>query len=510
MISDAVGLERRSRIVGYKLTTGNFSEVSPNLPQRIAVFAEANTANQGTLDTDARQLTTAKRAGELYGYGSPIYTIMRILKPTSGSGVGGIPIYVYPQAEAPGASAKVIEIEASGVATGNATHTLKVCGRTGLDGVFYDINISEGDSASAIHAKIEDAINSVLGSPVSAESTDYEATLTTKWKGLTANDVNVEVITTNDSGKDVSVGISYSVTTDQAGSGTPSIAGALSQFGDIWNTIVVNSYGTVSSIMTALEQFNGIPDPENPTGRFTGIIMKPFFALTGSVAEDPSSITDSRKEDVTIAICPAPLSKGLPMEAAANMTVLFAVNNQNTPHLDVAGRTYPDMPVPTGSIGAMANYDDRDAIVKKGCSTVDISAGRYRVQDFVTTYHPDGENPPQFGYCRNLVIDTNVYFDYYLQEQINVVDHVIAADNDIVSAPKVVKPKQWKGILFKRAESLASRALIVEPDFMQASIQVGIGTSNPDRMETFFRYKRSGFVRIASTTAEAGFNYGNV
>src|SRR5690606_26400438 len=138
-------------------------------------------------------------------------------------------------------------------------------------------------------------------------------------------------------------------------------------FGSSWNTIVINTYGTEATIMQALENYNGIPDPDSPTGRFQGIVMKPFIALTGSVIEDPSTMTDTRKTQVTVAICPAPLSKGQPMEAAANMAVLFARVSQDTPHLDVQGRKYPDMPTPA-VIGKMDTYLERDAILKKGCS----------------------------------------------------------------------------------------------------------------------------------------------
>jgi hypothetical protein len=158
----------------------------------------------------------------------------------------------------------------------------------------------------------------------------------------------------------------------------------------------------------------------------------------------------------------------------------------------------------------MASYDGRDAIVQKGCSTVDLVAGRYQVQDFVTTYHPDGELPPQFRYCRNLMLDFNVRFGYFLLEQINVVDHAIAADGDIVNANKVIKPKQWKQVIDKYAEDLGRRALIADVPFMQDSIEVNISTTNPDRLETKFKYKRTGVARISSTTAEAGFNFGTV
>ena len=158
----------------------------------------------------------------------------------------------------------------------------------------------------------------------------------------------------------------------------------------------------------------------------------------------------------------------------------------------------------------MAVYTNRDAIVKKGCSTVNLVASAYQIQDFVTTYHPLGENPPQYRYCRNLNLDWNVRYGYYLLELANVVDHAIANDDDTVVADNIIKPKVWKSILDEYANDLSLRGLIVQTSFMQDSIVVTLSTTNPDRLETFFRYKRSGFARIASTTAQAGFNFGTL
>lgn len=503
-MSIAIGQERVSAVVGYTLATGNFSETSPNLPQRIAILAEANTANQATLNTAPQELISAQQAGNLYGFGSPIHQIMRILKPVSGDGVGGIPIVVYPQVAAVGSTARVQTITVTGTATESRTHKLSIAGRSVIDGYNYEFNIVSGDTATAIATKIADAINAVLVSPVSASSSSGVVTITTKWTGLTSQDVSAEV---NNGG--FGAGITYAVAQTTAGSGTPAIVAALALFGSAWNTIVINSYGTVTTVMDALETFNGIPDNTTPTGRYTGIIMKPFIAITGSTAADPSTITDPRKANVTIAIAPAPNSKGLPMEAAANMTVLFARVSQDTPHLDVLEKFYPDMPSPS-SIGVMSTYDGRDAIVKKGCSTVDLVDGRYQVKDFVTTYHPDGEAVPQFRWCRTLMLDYNVKYGYYLLEQTNVVGHALANDNGRVSATKVVKPKQWKQVLNTYAEDLVNRGLIADAPFMQSSLQVNISATNPDRFETHFKYKRSGFLRQSATTATAGFNFGNI
>lgn len=500
----AVGTERISKIVGYQFTAGDFSNTTPNLPQRIAVVAEANEANQATLNLTPREITTAKEAGDLYGYGSPIYQIMRILRPLNGGGVGGVPTIVYPVAKAAGAVAKILEITPTGTATGSGTHSVVLSGRYGIDGVNFSYTVASGDTPAVIVGKIVTALNNALSSPIIAVDATTKVTATAKWTGLTSNDLNIS-IDTNGNG----LGITYSVTAPTAGAGTPSIQPALDYFGNDWVTIVVNGFNTVTTVMDALEVFNGRPDLDNPTGRYRSTLTKPFIAVTGSVLENPTTITDGRLGELTIAIAPAPLSKGMPYEAAANAAVLLARQAQDNPHLDISGMTYPDMPTPL-AIGAMANYDNRDSYVKKGSSTVDLIGGKYTVQDFVTTYHPAGEIPPQYRYVRNIMIDFNVRFGYYLLEQINVVDHAIAANNDIVNATKVIKPKQWKQILDRYADDLAKRAIIVDPKFMQDNTTVNLSTTNPDRLESFFKYKRSGFVRIASTTAQAGFNFGNV
>jgi len=503
-ISTSVGTERVSRVVGYTIVKGNFQESTPNLPQRIAILAEANEANQAGLSTDPVEITTAQQAGELYGYGSPIYNILRILRPTTGGGIGGIPTLVYPQEKAVGALAAARDLTPSGAATANGTHTVVVNGRRGVDGSRYDFVVADGDTVTELVPKIIDAINNVLSAPVIATDGTGKITMTSKWNGLTSEDLVVSIDTNG-----LDLGVAYAVVSSASGAGSPNVTASLNLFGSNWNTVVINSYGAAA--FDDLEAFNGIPDPTTPTGRYVGIVMKPFIALYGDVTADPSVLTDARKSQVTNAACPAPLSKGLPMEAAANMATLFARVAQDQPHLDVNSLSYPDMPIPVDEvIGSMSDYNFRDSIVKKGSSTVDLIAGRYAVQDFVTTYHPDGEVPPQFRYCRNLMLDFNVRFSYYLLEQINVVNKTIAADADIVSVKGIIKPKQWKQVVDKMATDLGKRALIADVAFMQESIVVGLSTSNPDRLETFFKYKRTGIARIASTTAEAGFNFGTI
>lgn len=503
MISDALAPDLISRTVGYKIKGVDLREVSPNLPQRIAIIGEVNSANQLTYPVSATEITSAKQAGDLYGYGSPIHITARILFPVFGGGLSGIPVVVYPQAEG-SAVAKVLTLTTVGTADKNVKHTLVIAGRTGIDGAGYKYDVVIGDTPATISVKQAAAVNAVLSSPVIATVVADELVLTSKWKGLTSNAITVTVDTNLEDANLV-----YSSVSTTAGSGTPTIGTALTSFGDEWNTIVLNTYGVESDILDSLELFNGIADPETPTGRFAGQVMKPFVAITGSTADNNVSVTNARRNEMTIALAVAPLSAGLAMEAAANYTRLFAALEDSKPHLDIAGRLLPDMPTPL-SIGTMADYNNRDTYVKAGNSTVTLSAGQYKVQDFVTTYHPLGEEVPQFRYPRNIMLDLNVYYGYYLMQNKYVLDHVIAADNDIVEVSNVIKPKTFKAILIGYAEELGKRGLIADVDYMKDNIIVGLSSTNPDRLETLFRYKRTGIARVLPTTAEVGFNFGTL
>jgi len=505
-ISTAIGLERKSRTNGYKLKKGFFSNTTPNLPQYIAVFGEANTANQAALSLTKKVVTSATEAAETYGYGSPIHQQMRILRPNSGDGIGGIPTVVFPQETDAAATATTHEWTITGTATANATHTFVVNGRRSLDFQNYSFSVVLGDTPTQIAAKVVDAINGVLSSPITAANTEGVVTFTTKWKGATS----AELITRVDN-DNVAAGVTYVQSDSTDGAGTVDLADSFAQITESeWVTFISNPYGSDATILTAFEDFNGKPDDNNPTGRYSGRIFKPFVAVFGSTLDDKDdllAITDAtaRVNENTNVLAPAPKSEGFSCEAAANM-LYYARISQDTPELDMNGQYYADMPVPDdGIIGDMSDYNNRDLLVKAGCSTVILENGAYQVQDLVTTYHIDGEDPLQYAYVRNLMLDFNIAYQYRLLEDINVKDHVLVLDGQVTDVSKSVKPKQWQAVLYDFFDDLAVRGLIKDPEFSKDSLEVEINETNPDRFDTFFRYSRTGIARIESTDVEAGF-----
>lgn len=490
-ISKAISPSRVASIVGYMLQKGSVSLSSPYLPQRIVVIGEGLTANQSTMPLEATEITTAYEAGETYGFGSPIHKVFNILKPNGVDLLGGIPTYVIAQEEASAGVAAVVENSVTGTATGTATHYVYVAGRE------YSFSVATGDTAAEIAQNIADVVNADISSPVTATVSGSTVTFTAKWKGATST------FSTRFSTGGNAVGIVYSEDSATPGSGTPELSTLGDKLGSEWTTIVINTYGQPA--FDVLEGINGRPDDTLPTGRYYGENFRPFIAIWGSTEKDTDAlgtITDARKLEVTNALAPAPGSEGFPFEAAANMALNYAVIAQNEPHKDVINTYYNDMPTPPdGDIGNMKYYTYRDQLVKKGCSTVDFEGGRYKIKDFVTTYHPDSEAWPAYRWVSRLNIDFIVRYVLLLAEQTYLIGRAIINDDQVSSVDYTIKPKDWKAIIYGVAEDLADLALIDDVDFMKDSIEVEIDESNGDRLNTTFSYKTSGTARISSITA---------
>lgn len=505
-ISTAIGLNHVSAITGYEVKGSLAGIKAGNLPQRIGIIAESNTANQTGLPSSL-EFTSAKEVGDLFGYGSPAHMIARILRPLSGDKLGGIPTIIYPVLEAAGATASVITIGITGTATKNATHNLVIAGRDQIDGDSYSFAVEIGDAAAEISQKMADAVNNILSSPVIGSVVTDDAVFTTKWLGVTAADLTV-TIETNDN----AAGITYSEDANVDGAGAPSISTALAAIGDSWDTIIVNAIGSDSTTLDALEAWNG--NVNDQTGRFVPTVFKPAVCLVGSLLTTLAgltAITDARKLEMTNVICPAPGSPAFSFEAAANVAFIYAPIAQDTPHSDPYLENYPDMPIGT-TIGDFADTSKRDALIKVGCSTIKEVGGKYQIVDLVTTYHPDNE--PQtatiFRYVRDLVgIDWNVKYKYALIEQIYVTGKTLVEDGKVVKAPNTISPKRWTSILSSQlAPQLELDALSADADYMKESIQVQIGELNANRFETAFKIKRTGIARVQPTTVETLFNFG--
>ncbi len=488
-----------SRTSGYQLQKGAPVNNAATLPQRVAVFAEMNTANQSTPLTPV-QITSRAQAAALYGWGSPMDIIFRMLLPANGGGLDGVQAWAYPQAAAGGSAANSQSITVTGTATANVTHTLLIGGRAFLEGGSYAINITSGMTATQVATLIKNTINAVLGCPVTATSASGVVTTLANWTGLTSEDITINVLTNG-----VAAGMAYAIAEVAAGSGTPSIAAALALFANDWNTIVIDSYGILNTATNTLAvNFNG--NPNTQTGQWAAQNMRPAIYIAGSVLDSTTTsadtvITAALLNELTMACGPAPLSLNLPMEVAAAYALLFANQANNSTNTDIEGMPLLDIngPLP-GSANPIQsnNYTLRNALVQKGMSTIIYNNGQYFVQDFVTTYAPTGDPQPVWRYCRDIAIDCNIKYKFKQMQKTVIENKQIAADNDIVNAPNVVKPKDIRAALVALAKECVDEGLMTNAAYMISTISVVVNPSNVNRFDISFSYDRSGVVRVIS------------
>lgn len=510
-ISSALDPGLIARALGYQLKKGEFNPEQPYLYQKVVILGEGNHANQANFDETAFDFVNSKEVGDRFGYGSVVHDCARILKGIYGSRIGSIPTSVFPQLEADGATATVIKksVTVATTVTENATHTLVINGRKGIDGVSYSYNVVKGETAAQVVAKIIATVQKALSCPMTAAISGDDIDFTSKVYGLSSAENNI----TFDVNKKPA-GIVYAEVSKTDGAGVPAITNALTLLGgNVWNTLVINPYGT--AVFDELELLNGVPDVENPTGRYLATQWMPFMSVWGSRLSDKDdivAITDAevRKTQLTHKLAPCPNSPGFTWEAAANSVAILAPTFNNSPHAAISGQQYPDMPIPVNeNIGDFGTLEGRDFMNKRGASTVTIENGAYTIQNDMTTYHPDGDSQPLYRNSRDVNLHWTKQYSWRLV-MAGIQDKTIIEDGQSVSVPGTITLQMISQKLKAHNEEMANLAIITDLAFSNnnENIQIGISSGNPRRLEISNKYKITSTADQVDTTMEAGFYYG--
>ena len=417
--------------------------------------------------------------------------------------------------------AEVVDATATGGSTGINLVINVATVKNGVPSEYAIINPGTGYSTSAgesTTATTGSGTGLTIAITAVYSTSTGSATFQTVWAGLTSNECNIVVDTNPNNLAIVPVtGMTFAVATTIAGSGTPSIASALAVMGNQWNTLIGNALGWVTTVTDALEEYNGVPDPINPTGLYAPLVWEPLFAFTGSLLDDPTAVTGvtARQNQVTMVNCPAPLSAGMSYEAMANMLVLWGNTAGTAPASDIIGGEYPDMPpIPVGSaLPQMIDQAFRNYCVLGGSSTVNYrgtaGSGTYSVVDLITTYNVSGEFPPYYRYVRDLNVYMNMKFAQRLLEIANLFGKVLLADGVNSTAANVIQPSRWKTLVIGLINTFATLAFISTPKVSIASLAVNIDSGNPNELDYDYEVQISGTTRQVSATMRGGFYFGS-
>lgn len=490
-LSTAVDLSAVARVVGIKTEFVNLRGGNVvNLPQRIAVFGQGNSA--ATYSTDKYRVTSATQAAERYGFGSPIHLAVKQLLPSNGDGVGTIPVTIYPLEDGVAAITAAGDITPSGAVTKAGVARVVVNNESSQA---FAINV--GDSVADLVTAITAAINAILDLPIIATDNSTEVSIASKWAGPSGNDLNIAI----EGGEDT--GVTFAITQPTGGAVNPDISGALAQMGNVWETMLLNCLDIADTAILDDFQTEG-------EGRWGALVRKPFICFTGNTEADINTaitVSDARKTDRINAQLVAPGSLDLPLVVAARQLARIAPLAQNNPPHDYGSRTADGLT--PGSDSQQWNYLQRDLAVKGGSSTIEVKDGVVNLSDIVTFYHPSGDPTPAYRYVVDIVKVTNILFNIDLRFAVPEWDGApLIPDDQATTNRSAKKPKMAVAAMASLIDQLALGAFISDPDFAKDNTLAAINDQNPKRLDVATTMKISGNTNIISVDFNWGFFFG--
>lgn len=489
-ISQAVDASAVARVLGIKT---EFKDLRGGqvlvLPQRIAVVGQGSTAS--SYDTTKLQLTSADAVGSAYGFGSPLHLAALQLLPINGDGVGSIPVTFYPLEDAATGVVSTGSIAPSGTGTANASYVVRV--NNILSNAFV---IETGDTVASVTAKVTTAINAVKEMPIIAADNTTDVGVTSKWKGTSANDIVIEVVGTGS-------GITFAVTQPTGGLVNPDVDTALSQVGDVWESLFLNCMEVADT--GTLDKFSTFGE-----GRWGALTRKPAIAFVGNTETTvaaATAVSDARRTDRTNSQLVSPGSKELPLVVAARQLARIAVVANNNPPRDYGSQDATGLT--PGADGDQWTYADRDQAVKAGSSTIEVKDGVVNLSDTVTFYHPTDQTIPPYRFVVDIVKIQNLLFNLSLIFSTDEWDGApLLPDSDPTVNPAARKPKTAKAEIARMIDSAALNALISDPESAKKSIVASISPNNPKRLDICLSVKISGNANILSLDFNFGFFFG--
>lgn len=455
------------------------------LPQRIAVVGQGSTAS--TYPTTKAQVTDAATVGSTYGFGSPLHRVCQTLLPR----VGTIPVTVYPLEDDASGVAAAGDITPAGAATEAGAYRVVI---NNVESDEFVINV--GDTVATIVTAMTAAINANLDMPVVAGDNTTDVTLTAKWEGVSGNAIVASV-------EGPSVGVTFAITQPTGGLVNPSVAPALAQIGNVWETLVINCLDADDT--TALDAFQA----EGET-RWGQLVRKPFVAFYGNTATTVSaatSVTSTRTDDRVNSQLVAPGSTDLPfVVAAAQVAEIARIANNNPPQMYTSQVARDLTP---GADGDQWDFVERDQAIKAGSSTVEVIDGNVNISNVVTPFAPVGQTQPAYRFVVDIIKVMNTIFNIDLVfASAEWAGAPLIPDNQPTTNLTAKKPKLAVAAVHRIIDALALEAILSDPETAKANTFAQIDTQNPKRLNVQTAVQISGNTNIIDVTLNFGFFFG--
>lgn len=370
------------------------------------------------------------------------------------------------------------------VATGTATvtGTASAAGSIPLyiAGQKVNVGVALNDAASAIAASIVAAVNAATDLPVTAAAVGAVVTFTSKWKGATANDIQLtDCFLGRAGGEMLPAGITIAYVAMSGGATNPSLAAAITAMGDVEYDFIIHPYTDATSMNLLQTEMN------DSVGRWSyarQIYGHVYTALRGTLSALVTAGTARNDQHNTIA--------GFENDVQnPGWEYAAAYGSRNAVFINVD----PARPTQTGELtgilaarpGKRFIFNERQTLLNSGIATSYVGGGLARIERAITTYQKNASNQPDPSYLDSEVLHQNATIIRRLR---NIVTtkyprHKLAKDGTRYGAGQaIVTPSVIRGEMVTEYFNMEQDGLVENGALFAKYLIVEIDANNPNRL----------------------------
>lgn len=419
-------------------------------------------------------VSTPDMAKTLFGVGSMLARMHAAYRQQDSFGE----VWAIAVADAGGGANATGTITVTGPATAAGTINLYIAGQR------VQVAVGASDAQNTVAASINAAINAATDLPVTSSVATNVVTLTSRWKGQTANDIAISDSFRGYAGGEslpTGIALAYSGSGFLAGGTTnPTLTGTvITAMGDDEYDYVIHPYTDSTSLDAFATEYNDSVGrwaySRQVYGHCYTALRGTLGALTtaGGLRNDPHHTIAGIDVD-----CPAPCWEYAAAYGGANAVCLNVDSARPTQTTPLTGILAP-------RAGKRFLLTERQSLLNYGIATSYISGGLLRVERAITTYQKNTWSQPDPSYLDSETLHTLAEITRRLRNRITqkYPRHKLANDGTRFGAGQaIVTPSVIRGELVAEYAAMEEVGLVENHTLFAKYLIVERDSGNPNRL----------------------------
>lgn len=466
-----------------------------NIPADIRVplfYAEVDASQAGGGTSTLRRLIIGQMGDDATGAAGTLFLATRVSDVAAIAGEGSMLDAMYrihrqgdPVGQVWCLPIKVAEgVAASGTLTISGTATEAGLLSAYVAGRRVRVTVASGMTAAEVATALAAAINAAANMPVKANAALGVVTLTCKWKGLTGNDIQLEMNRAGLAGGErTPAGLAVAIAAMASGAGGPDMAAVLAAVGDEEFEFICHPFTDTDSLDACADWMNDIAGRWAWSTQLYGHVYSAMrgtvgaLVAAGKVRNDPHMTIEGFEPGV-----PTPVWEHAAAFAARQAVFISADPARPTQTGQLVG-------VDAAPAGARFMLNERQSLLSSGIATTTAPDGIVRIERAITTYQRNAYGQPDDSYLDSETMHTTAHVIRNLRQRVTTKygRHKLANDGTRFGAGQaIVTPSTIRAELIAAYADLERDGIVENAELFARYLVVERDQNNPNRVNVLF------------------------